>query len=128
MKRILEAARGLFLALAFALGSTCYGGVNSTSAPPADLAGREALVNPLTKIDQSDVVGGDPSAAIHKNFPKLIEQNFARLDSQSTARLLANLSDLEMSHLAQLYVTATEIRDISQSFSTYSRTGQAVSA
>ena len=49
---------------------------------------------------------GDRLYAIHLNFPRVIEQNVARLDSVGARALIDNLSEKELSDLAQLYVTA----------------------
>ena len=75
--------------------------------PVVDAATVAILAAPLQTIDAGAARGVDPSPAIHRNFPQIVEQNFARLDAAGAARLIANLTDREASDLAQLYTTAT---------------------
>ncbi len=77
-----------------------------TIATAPDALTRSVLANTLWRIDQGAVKGVDSSPTIHKNFPQIIEQNFARLDARAASAVVDSLTDKELSHLAQLYVTA----------------------
>jgi hypothetical protein len=81
------------------------GRYTATTAP--DLASRQILARSIGRIDESSTGGMGQEAAIHRNFPQIIEQNFARLDARQMANLVDSLSDAELSDLAQLYVNAT---------------------
>ena len=72
-----------------------------------DAISRDILSHPLTRIHEGAPHGVDPSPTIHRNFPKLVEQNLARLDAGQLANLIDNLSEAELSDLAQLYINST---------------------
>jgi len=76
-----------------------------TTATAPDEISRAVLAHPLKRIDQGSTAGGaDAMRAIHQNFAQIVEQNFARLDSSGARKLVDNLSDRELSDLAQVYV------------------------
>ena len=75
------------------------------SAP--DPISRDVLTHTLKRVHEGAPVGVDPSPTIHRYFPQIVEQNFARLDNQGMGRLVDELSEAELSDLAQLYVNAT---------------------
>jgi len=80
-------------------------GFTSRTAP--DAISRDILANELVRINVGAHPRTDPSQAIHRNFPQIIEQNFAKLDARGMAELVDALSDAELSDLAQLYTNAT---------------------
>jgi len=85
----------------------CYAGsIPYTADTAPDALSRSVLANPLTRPDEGAAPGADPSEAIHRNFPKVIEQNFASMPESMATYYINQLSDVELSHLAQLYVNA----------------------
>ena len=68
-----------------------------------DVASRVILASPAVHFEDGATSKADLPAAIHRNYPKIIEQSFARMDATSTKALVDNLSDVELKGIAQLY-------------------------
>ena len=60
----------------------------------------------FARIDQGRQAGETVKAAIHRNFPLIIERNIAQMGPLKTEAWIDTMSDLELSHLAQLYANA----------------------
>src|SRR5437868_476695 len=100
MQKLMQYALGLaaLAAVHCQAGASTFTPFTSITAP--DQPARQALANPAKAVPQGVP---DVNAAIHKNLPLVIEQNFARLDVPGAAMLVDNLTDKELSKLAQLY-------------------------
>jgi hypothetical protein len=112
MKHLSPTAKGL-AALALATpGALCFAApvvatpVAYTAATAPDVYSRTVLQQAIGRIDAGATSPGDRALFVHRNFAQVIEQNFARLDAPAVALLISHLSDLELSHLAQLYTSA----------------------
>jgi hypothetical protein len=71
-----------------------------------DAISREILSHPIRSFEEGAVDSSDVSAAIDRNYPKIIEQNVASMPPKTAAAWLDQLSDLELEHIAQLYVSS----------------------
>lgn len=67
---------------------------------------RHILAQALPRIDHGARTASDVAAAVHDNFPQIVEQNFARLGKAPFERMFVELSDLEFQGLAGLYMRA----------------------
>ena len=67
---------------------------------------RHILAQALPRIDHGARAASDVAAAVHDNFPQIVEQNFARLGRAPFERMFVELSDLEFQGLAGLYMRA----------------------
>lgn len=67
---------------------------------------RHILAQALPRIDHGARSASDVAAAVHDNFPQIVEQNFARLGRAPFERMFVELSDLEFQGLAGLYMRA----------------------
>jgi hypothetical protein len=74
------------------------------SAP--DSVSRSILARPVQHFEDGAVSPQDIPAAIHRNYPQILEQNFARMNAQSSLAFVDNLSDVELGAMAQLYANA----------------------
>jgi hypothetical protein len=77
-----------------------------TDQTAPDALSRSILAFPLSGPADGATSGDDIPAAINRNFPKLIEFNVASMPSSTMSWWVDQLSDLELEHLAQLYVNA----------------------
>ncbi len=71
-----------------------------------DAASRAILAQPLERFEEGAESPQDIPAAIHRNYPRIIEQNLARMDSADAQAYVDQLSDTELTAIAQLYVNA----------------------
>ena len=90
----------------FATGTCVAATAPYTALTAPDKESARVLESPLKAIWGDTPASSDRLYAIHLNFPRVIEQNVARLDSVGARALIDNLSEKELSDLAQLYVTA----------------------
>lgn len=85
----------------------CSAAAFSQSTVSAEAAiTQQVLANQISTIDEGTPAGSESNWTINKNFPQIIEQNIARQNARQASDLIDNLSALELSHLAQLYVNA----------------------
>lgn len=78
-----------------------------TAATAPDAYSSAILRAPLRRLDEGSQAGTDAPAAIHRNFPQIIEQNFAQLGAARVTALVDSMTDRELHDLAQLYVNAS---------------------
>jgi hypothetical protein len=85
----------------------CHAAVSAYDASTApDAASREVLSHPVRAFEEGAAGPNDIAAAIERNYPKIVEQNIAAMRPANAAAWMDQLSDLELQHLAQLYVNA----------------------
>jgi hypothetical protein len=77
-----------------------------TNLTAPDAVSRAILAHPILKFEQGAVSNADIPAAIHRNYPMIVEQNLARMDAKHTATFVDQLSDVELKGMAQLYTNA----------------------
>lgn len=77
---------------------------NLLTAP--DAVSRAVLARPVARLEEGALLPQDIPAAIHRNFPQVVEQNFASMNATESSAFLNQLSDVELAHLAQRYVNA----------------------
>jgi len=84
----------------------CHAATGYTSDTAPDALSKAVLETPVLAPEEGAVGPADVPAAIHRNFPKIIEQNFASMPAATAANWLHQLSDAELAHLAQRYANA----------------------
>jgi hypothetical protein len=99
----IAAAFGAALVVPFCHAAAA-GSFTALNAP--DALSRAILAAPVSKPDQGAATPAEIPMAIHRNFPRIVEQNVAAMTPAAASAWLDQLGDLELEHLAQLYVTA----------------------
>jgi hypothetical protein len=87
--------------LQFAHGANLY-----TAATAPDAASREALSHTLKGFDDGAMSPDDVAAAVHRNYPIVIEQGVAARQPADADVWFDQMSELELEHIAQLYVNS----------------------
>jgi len=105
----LVAAAGMPARKGLGKRSAAARGLFTTETAP-DPASRLALAQPVRRLTDGLVRGGDPASAIHGNFARIIEQNFACAGSAPIARWLDTVEQRSLVTLAQAYINATEMK------------------
>lgn len=72
-----------------------------------DAASRTVLARPIERWEDGAESPQDIPAAIHRNYPQVIEQNLARMSAADAKIYVDQLSDTELTAMAQLYVNAS---------------------
>jgi hypothetical protein len=72
-----------------------------------DAASRTVLARPIEHWEDGAESPQDIPAAIHRNYPQIIEQNLARMNAADAKLYVDQLSDTELTAMAQLYVNAS---------------------
>ena len=84
----------------------CHAGALYNAATAPDGLTKSLLTHPVASFTDGAMSASDVAGAINRNFPKIVEQNLARKSPEDAASWIDNLSDVELNHLAQLYVNA----------------------
>jgi hypothetical protein len=84
----------------------CHAATGYTSETAPDALSKAVLETPILTPEEGAVDAAGVPAAIHRNFPKIIEQNFAGMPAGTAANWVHQLGDVELDHLAQRYVNA----------------------
>ena len=103
MSKITKVAVGLAVALLVQASQAASTDLTRYTAP--DAVSRAILSNHV-RFDDGALTPQDRPAAIHRNYPIIIEQNFARMDQAHSAAWVDQLSDVELQGIAQLYTNA----------------------
>jgi hypothetical protein len=99
----LASAAALALAASLAHASTAAP-YTARSAP--DAVSKGILAHHYASFHDGATGPADNSAAIHRNFAKVIEQNLAQMPAAAVPAWLDQMSDAELQDFAQLYVNA----------------------
>jgi len=102
---LLQLNKLVAVALAALSVPMCYGADYTADTAP-DAASKSVLAVQVMRPEEGAMNADDIAPAIHRNFPRIIEQNLAARSAGSAMAYIDNLSDLELDHLAQLYVNA----------------------
>ena len=84
----------------------CYAAADYTADTAPDAVSKSVLAVQVLRPEEGAVNSDDIAPAIHRNFPKIIEQNLAARNERAAMAWIDQLSDLELDHMAQLYVNA----------------------
>jgi hypothetical protein len=71
-----------------------------------DAVSRAILARPVQQFEEGAISPQDIPAAIHRNYPQILEQNFARMSAAHSTAFVDQLSDTELKGMAQLYTNA----------------------
>ena len=103
MLKITSFAAGLALALLLPASHAASADLTRYTAP--DAVSRSILAQHVRFADGA-LTPQDRPAAIHRNYPMIVEQNFARMDQSRSSAWVDQLSDVELQGIAQLYANA----------------------
>lgn len=84
----------------------CYATTGYTARTAPDAVSKSVLSVQVATPEEGALNPADVPAAINRNFPRIIEQNLAARRASSAMAWIDQLSDIELEHLAQLYVNA----------------------
>lgn len=84
----------------------CHATTGYTAYTAPDAVSQGILAVQIATPDEGAVNAADVPNAIDRNFPRIIEQNLAARRASSAMAWIDQLSDLELDHLAQLYVNS----------------------
>lgn len=89
----------------------CHAAIGYTAFSAPDAVSKSILADQVATPEEGALDSADIPAAINRNFPRIIEQNLAARRANSAKAWIDQLSDLELQHLAQLYVDSNASAD-----------------